>query len=439
MCKRRIGIWILVVVGISFLLLPLSGTFAQEWKNSTGGRLTIHAKVTGGGWSFLPVFCKKPIPVPGDSIQKMGIWVKKGQGKSKLFVLIKDSQNEVRRYVVIPWVPMYWHNGEFAYADQAGLDKEKLYEKRPTMKQLLSSHNLEEAADPPEGQSPYDLIGACRGRGNHSMAPPLSVVGIVLGERNAVELEQVELDNLVINDQIVENFDDVHTWFVPNPEAAEWKEHFAWTRISVAGKNIKAGSEGSAPAEVKPAAPEKKEEAAAPVKEKKEETTSTATSTAGAKKGENLLVNGSFEEVEQADPFSPVKLKGWSPKRDETRCLLVEGGHESKHCIMVKPGPWTYWEHIQAINLIPGKKYEISGWMKGERNGLRARIALYRKGSGGKYENFAEWPLTTEWKEYSKVIEVKPDCRFAIAVWPLNAEEKGNLYFDDLSIILVTE
>ena len=157
--------------------------------------------------------------------------------------------------------------------------------------------------------------------------------------------------------------------------------------------------------------------------------------------GENLIPNPGFEETVKEDPLAPESPKCWLPRGPENTCVfLEEGGHESKHCVMVKPSKkWSFWAQNKLKDIfLAGNTYRFSAWMKADKPGVTARIVLFRSGSGDKFEQFLEFKgLTTEWKQYSRDYKIKADCRHPIDLWLLNADTGTTLYFDDVSVTLV--
>jgi len=143
----------------------------------------------------------------------------------------------------------------------------------------------------------------------------------------------------------------------------------------------------------------------------------------------NLVVNASFEESHNVGTPDGAYI-GYGADKAASRFVdprTAAHGRQSMRLRTPREGQGIGVAPF-PIALTPGKRYRLSVWAKGEREGMRFRLALDAVSGEA-----AEHSLTTDWREYSVEFTASPGAgRTSPSLALLSA---GTAWFDALQVV----
>jgi len=148
----------------------------------------------------------------------------------------------------------------------------------------------------------------------------------------------------------------------------------------------------------------------------------------------NAIPNPGFEADDDGTPA------GWDARLPFTvfRDTAVKRSGEASLRIESPGAGATPLAVMQSIVVKPNKEYRLTGWMRSDTPGVKARIYAEWHDATGWHSYVLPWVQpTTGWREWSVAVTTahNPEGRLYVVV---QAQDKGRVWFDDLKLAEVT-
>ena len=138
--------------------------------------------------------------------------------------------------------------------------------------------------------------------------------------------------------------------------------------------------------------------------------------------GENLLKNGTIEELKNGNPLP------WTQSRNGTSSASVvqEGSNHRLHLKKVNDGKSTHTAWAQNVPVKPDTQYRLSGVAEGDgRGALAVGDILFEKESNHRFSLAWEWPAEGNDGEDTEIGSAGGEITLTITVTAQIAEESG--------------
>ena len=150
--------------------------------------------------------------------------------------------------------------------------------------------------------------------------------------------------------------------------------------------------------------------------------------------GQNLLKNGSFDELTNGFPT------GWKRYGNPDTLVTLDATNGSDGANSIKlamPASWEYWveQHVSSPCIVPGETLRLSGFYRSSRANADIEPGVFV----GDPEVALPVPATAnEWLPFSVDIEA-PGTAFRVLVWSIGSysQEPTTLWYDDVSLVRV--
>lgn len=119
--------------------------------------------------------------------------------------------------------------------------------------------------------------------------------------------------------------------------------------------------------------------------------------------------------------------------------LTTEEKHGGEKSLKMDASADGWWGALFSVeNLVPGKKYKVSLWLKA--SDISGYIGIYVRDGAIDLTGSSYQAENSDWKEYVFEVTMPEDLDyFNVGVQPFAAGVKGTLYLDDVSVVEMTQ
>ncbi|PYI53818.1 carbohydrate binding domain-containing protein [Paenibacillus flagellatus] len=157
--------------------------------------------------------------------------------------------------------------------------------------------------------------------------------------------------------------------------------------------------------------------------------------------GDDLMVNGGFEQTEGGYPLPWIPFNGWSnPELALTPAAARTGTNGFQIQTTQQSNPWI----AQEIRVEAGAEYEVSAWLKAtgvQGSGIGFKLEFYKgeeRTSAGhlidRSDKVLAGDLTGDWQQLKMQVTAPPEATIVVVF--LRLYGTGTVFFDDASFVL---
>jgi len=147
-----------------------------------------------------------------------------------------------------------------------------------------------------------------------------------------------------------------------------------------------------------------------------------------------LLANGGFERAQANGRPAHWSTSAWSAtEQTEAEFGLVDDGRTGRALLINGVSPPLNLVCGQAVDLLPGESYVLSGYYKNDGPGAYASVIAKLDGKQDQYVNMPRLPHSPVWEAFSWTFTAKSDnTDFWLYV---RSTHQGRIHFDDLVLL----